>query len=121
MHSLTSGFLPPPSEPAELHDVRFYGMRAFEEDGQLWVSVADTKPFSTVSLQVTEVGTFNIATFDLGTPGAIQTSANGWYVASIPIDFVPTNLEDLEIELIPVIHNVGSSITKRYVRRFAWE
>jgi hypothetical protein len=116
----SSGFAYAPSQPPELSDVRFYGMRFWEENGQVYVSIADVKPFSSLSLTLREAGTSNAATFNLDTPGTLQTSINGWYFASIPIDFVPTNMVDPVIVLTPVIRNEGTPITKGYVRTFGW-
>jgi len=118
--NLTDGFTYAPSKPSALADVRFYGMRLTDEGGQLYVSFADTKPFSSLSLTLTEEGTANTATLDLNTPGTIQTSGSGWYVASIPVTFVPTNLVDPRIEVRPLIQNVGSLVTKGYARTIGW-
>jgi len=118
--NLSSGFSHAPTTPTELRDVRFYGMRVSEAGGQLYLSFADIKPFASLSFTLTEVGTANSETFDLSTPGAVQSFQNGWYTASIPVDFMPANIVDPEIELVPVIQNAGSSTTKGYVRTLGW-
>lgn len=118
--NLAGGFSYAPSVPPALRDVRFYGMRMWAVSGQVYLSFADVNPFSSLSITLTEVGTTNTAMFDLSTPGTVQSSANGWYTADIPIDFVPTNVVDPRIELHPLIQNVGSMTTKGYVRTLAW-
>lgn len=118
--NLTQGFTHVPDVPSALRDARFYGMRVWADGGQLYLSFADVQPFSSLSIQLSEVGTTNSVRFDLDTPGVRRSSANGWYFADIPIEFVPLNGVDPTIEIHPTIQNPGSSFTKGYVRRIDW-
>lgn len=112
---------PVPGAPGELGDARFYAMRVSFENGQLYLSFADVAPFESLSVVITEVGTSNSAMFDLDTPGATQSSVNGWHFATIPIGFVPANGTNPTIELKPTIRSIGASHLKGYLRTFAWE
>jgi hypothetical protein len=112
---------PAPAAPGELGDVRFYAMRASYDNGQLYLSFADITPFDSLSVVIAEVGTSNAATYDLGSPGATQSSANGWHFATIPIDFIPANGTNPTIEVLPSIQSAGASHAKGYIRTFAWE